>query len=119
MWFTPWRRSRASCSSARSWPIEPRAAAPKRTRVLSCPVRPNGAVASAPPPAVVPSSAVPDVTDLPYRPSPGDGRPGPPDGTGSTQALHVGLRRERPLVLAVVGPADGVVEGAELRLQDR
>src|SRR5918997_2748592 len=44
MWLTPWRSSRASTSSARAWPMEARPAAPKMTRLLSWPVRPNGAV---------------------------------------------------------------------------
>src|SRR3954454_14871275 len=46
MWFTPRSSSVASTSSARSWRMPPRAAAPKITLVLSCPVRPNGAVGS-------------------------------------------------------------------------
>ena len=44
MWFTPWRSRTSSTPSARSWRIEPRAAAPKIVRVLWWPVRPKGAV---------------------------------------------------------------------------
>ena len=38
----PPARTASRTWSARSWRIPPRAAAPKMTRVLSCPVLPNG-----------------------------------------------------------------------------
>src|SRR5579863_6727577 len=43
MWLTPNSRSTGSTSSARSWFMRERAAAPKITRELSWPVRPKGA----------------------------------------------------------------------------
>src|SRR2546421_8779660 len=41
MWFTPNSSNVGSSSSARSWRIRPRAAAPKITRLLAWPVRPK------------------------------------------------------------------------------
>src|SRR4051812_35270279 len=42
MWLIPASRTISMMASARDWLIPPRAAAPKMTRVLRCPVRPNG-----------------------------------------------------------------------------
>src|SRR5262245_41255907 len=47
MWLMPAASTVASVASARSWLIEPSAAAPKIKRVESCPVRPNGATGRA------------------------------------------------------------------------
>src|SRR5262249_23356917 len=48
MWLTPAARSRSRIWSAFSCRMAPRAAAPKMTRVLRCPVRPNGSVSTRP-----------------------------------------------------------------------
>src|SRR4051794_35075337 len=42
MWLMPDVLTSSNVASARAWLIPPSAAAPKMTRVLSCPVRPNG-----------------------------------------------------------------------------
>src|SRR6478736_3089130 len=42
MWLIPADRTSSMVLSDRPWLIPPRAAAPKITRVLRCPVRPNG-----------------------------------------------------------------------------
>src|SRR5207342_1524380 len=46
MWLTPKLSRSAMVASARAWLIPPKAAAPKMTRLESCPVRPNGCVGS-------------------------------------------------------------------------
>ena len=65
----PRRRRSASVASARSWLMPPRAAAPKISRVESCPVRPNAAVG-------IMSPTVPSTIWAWTRPGSGRSRPG-------------------------------------------
>src|SRR5262249_27516015 len=75
MWLTPWSSRSWRIWSAFSCRIAPSAAAPKITRLLSCPVRPNASVSIAPP--MPPSRSVePPALALPPQRRDVDAEPG-------------------------------------------
>src|SRR5450759_5437538 len=86
MWLTPWRSSTSSVRSATSWLARPRAAAPKRVRLLVCPVRPKASTGIATSARVSPFLAAVSIWLTPWRSSASSAEPAGGSGHRAARA---------------------------------